>query len=69
MLIVLVLSLIFRRLTGKGDSSYIYCNQPTATTATPFSMPLTHYYSLRLTSQLSAKACGANFIPQGIATR
>ena len=60
---------VFRRLTGTGDSSFIYCSQPTAATATPFSMPLTHYYSLRLTSKLSAKACGANFLPKGLADR
>ena len=60
---------VLHRLTGTGDSSFIYCSQPTAATATPFSMPLTHFYSLRLTSKLSAKACGANFLPKGLADR
>lgn len=51
-----------RRVQGRGNSAYVYCNAASQAQATMFQFPVRSFYSVRLQSELSQQFCGATFI-------
>ncbi|GAX79745.1 hypothetical protein CEUSTIGMA_g7186.t1 [Chlamydomonas eustigma] len=53
---------LYCAISGKTNSAYLFCHQPTSATATVFKMPFSHYYSLSLNTTLNGEGCSANAI-------